>query len=145
MNNDLDQWKPYLKEGETPFERFVRDRADTDALLELYKKAIAAPQRELTDADYKATLKEISVLMESDPDLGSAEGDRLDILVTLVQAYEAKCVDWPTAPPSCEWQGLTDDDWDKIQNDKILIGDSSVVWAIRLTETLLRAKNEVKP
>ncbi len=143
MNNDLDQWKPYLKEGETPFERFVRDRADTDALLELYKKAIAAPQRELTDADYKATLKEISVLMESDPDLGSAEGDRLDILVTLVQAYEAKCVDWPTAPPSCEWQGLTDDDWDKIQNDKILIGDSSVVWAIRLTETLLRAKNEV--
>ena len=44
MNNDLDQWKPYLKEGETPFERFVRDRADTDALLELYKKAIAAAQ-----------------------------------------------------------------------------------------------------
>ena len=39
-----DQWKPYLKDGETPFERFVRDRADTDALLELYKKAIAAPQ-----------------------------------------------------------------------------------------------------
>ena len=39
-----DQWKPYLKDGETPFERFVRDRADTDALLELYKKAIAAAQ-----------------------------------------------------------------------------------------------------
>ena len=49
-----------------------------------------------------------------------------------------------TAPaPQREWQGLTDDDWDKIQNDKILIGDSSVVWAIRLTETLLRTKNEV--
>lgn len=43
-----------------------------------------------TDADYKATLKEVSRLMESDPDLGSPEGDRLDVLATLVQAYEAK-------------------------------------------------------
>lgn len=43
-----------------------------------------------TDADYKATLKEVSHLMESDPDLGTPEGDRLDVLVTLVQAYEAK-------------------------------------------------------
>lgn len=43
-----------------------------------------------TEADYKTTLKEISTLMESDPDLGTPEGDRLDILVTLVQAYEAK-------------------------------------------------------
>ena len=45
-----------------------------------------------TEADYKATLKEISALMESDPELGTSEGDRLDILVTLVQAYEAKHV-----------------------------------------------------
>ena len=45
-----------------------------------------------TEADYKATLKEISALMESDPDLGTPEGDRLDILATLVQAYEAKHV-----------------------------------------------------
>ncbi len=43
-----------------------------------------------TEADYKATLKEISALMESDPELGTFEGDRLDILVTLVQAYEAR-------------------------------------------------------
>lgn len=43
-----------------------------------------------TEADYKATLKEISDLMESDPDLGTPEGDRLDILATLVQACEAK-------------------------------------------------------
>ena len=42
------------------------------------------------DADYRATLKEISALMESDPEMGSPEGDRLDILVTLVQAYEGK-------------------------------------------------------
>ena len=43
-----------------------------------------------TEADYKATLKEISVLMERDPDSGTPEGDRLDILVTLVRAFEAK-------------------------------------------------------
>jgi HTH-type transcriptional regulator / antitoxin HigA len=45
-----------------------------------------------TEADYKVTLKEISALMESDPDLGTPESDRLDILVTLVQAYQAKHV-----------------------------------------------------
>ncbi len=45
-----------------------------------------------TDADYKAAMKEISALMDADPDLGTPEGDRLDILVTLVQAYEAKHV-----------------------------------------------------
>ena len=43
-----------------------------------------------TEADYKAALKEISALMESDPELGAPEGDRLDILATLAQAYEAK-------------------------------------------------------
>ena len=48
-----DQWQPFLKEGETPFERFIRDRADMDALLELYKKAIAAPQREWQGFSYE--------------------------------------------------------------------------------------------
>lgn len=43
-----------------------------------------------TEADYKATLKEISVLMDIDPDPDTPVGDRLDVLVTLVQAYEAK-------------------------------------------------------
>lgn len=41
-----------------------------------------------TEADYKAALKEISVLMENDPELGTPDGDRLDILSTLVEAYE---------------------------------------------------------
>lgn len=43
-----------------------------------------------TAQDYKATLKEISALMDLDPDLGTPDGDRLDVLATLVQAYEAK-------------------------------------------------------
>jgi len=43
-----------------------------------------------TREDYKTTLKEISALMESDPKSGTPAGDRLDVLATLVQAYEAK-------------------------------------------------------
>ncbi|MFA7680033.1 MAG: transcriptional regulator [Pigmentiphaga sp.] len=43
-----------------------------------------------TEADYQAALKEISRLMESDPEIGTPDGDRLDVLATLVQAYEAK-------------------------------------------------------
>jgi len=43
-----------------------------------------------SEADYKMALKDISRLMESDPEPGTPDGDRLDILATLVQAYEAK-------------------------------------------------------
>ena len=43
-----------------------------------------------TEADHQAALREISALMESDPELGTPEGDRLDILATLVQAFEAR-------------------------------------------------------
>ena len=50
-----------------------------------------------TEEDYKAALGEVSVLMGGDPALGCAEGDRLDILVTLVQAYEAR--HFPIAAP----------------------------------------------
>ncbi|MBS0592581.1 MAG: transcriptional regulator [Proteobacteria bacterium] len=42
------------------------------------------------DADYRAALADISVLMASDPAPGTPKGDRLDILATLVQAYEAR-------------------------------------------------------
>ena len=54
-----------------------------------------------TEADHQATLMEISALMESEPDLGTPQGDRLDVLVTLVQAYEAKHVPI-TAPDPVE-------------------------------------------
>lgn len=43
-----------------------------------------------TAVDYKAALKEVSRLMESDPAPGTEEGDRLDVLATLVEKYEAK-------------------------------------------------------
>jgi HTH-type transcriptional regulator/antitoxin HigA len=54
-----------------------------------------------TEADYQATLEAISALMEADPDPGTPEGDRLDILTTLVQAYEARHVPI-TAPDPVE-------------------------------------------
>lgn len=39
-----------------------------------------------TEADYEATLKEIEGLMSAEA--GTPQGDRLDVLVTLVEAYE---------------------------------------------------------
>jgi len=50
-----------------------------------------------TEADYRSALRDVSALMETDPDPGSPEGDRLDILATLVQAYEAR--HFPIAAP----------------------------------------------
>jgi len=41
-----------------------------------------------TKADYRAALKEIQALMAAEPD--TSEGERLDVLVTLVEAYEKK-------------------------------------------------------
>jgi HTH-type transcriptional regulator/antitoxin HigA len=83
-----------------------------------------------TKADYKATLKEISVLMESDPDLGTPQGDRLDILTTLVQAYEAKHLPITAPDPveaikfRMEQSGLTVKDMEPI------IGKSNRVYEV---------------
>jgi HTH-type transcriptional regulator/antitoxin HigA len=41
-----------------------------------------------SEASYRAALKEIESLMEALPD--TPEGERLDVLVTLVEAYERK-------------------------------------------------------
>lgn len=43
-----------------------------------------------TEADYQAALKVVSHLIELDPDIDTPEGDQLDVLTTLIQAYEAK-------------------------------------------------------
>jgi HTH-type transcriptional regulator / antitoxin HigA len=47
-----------------------------------------------TDADHEAALREIEALWGAEE--GSDAGDRLDVLVTLVEAYEARR--WPIAP-----------------------------------------------
>lgn len=40
------------------------------------------------DADYRAALQEIESLMTATPD--TPEGEKLDVMVTLIEAYEAK-------------------------------------------------------
>ncbi len=45
-----------------------------------------------TEAEYRATLKEISALVDADPDLGTPAGDRLNALVSQAQDYELLCV-----------------------------------------------------
>jgi HTH-type transcriptional regulator/antitoxin HigA len=67
-----------------------------------------------TEADYEATLKEIEGLMAAEA--ASPEGDRLDVLVTLVEAYEREHypVDFPDPIEAIkfrmEQQGLTVED-----------------------------------
>ncbi len=43
-----------------------------------------------TQSDYKAALRELSAYFDHEPEPGTAEGDRFEILATLVEAYEAK-------------------------------------------------------
>lgn len=43
-----------------------------------------------TDQDYQAALKAVSALFDSEPEPGTPEGDYFDIMLTLVEAYEAK-------------------------------------------------------
>ncbi len=53
-----------------------------------------------TEADYLAALQELSVLIDLDPSADQPEGVRLEVLGTLVQAYEAKHypIDLPIQP-----------------------------------------------
>ena len=48
------------------------------------------------ERDYRRALKEIDRLMDARPN--TPEGDRLDVLVTLVEAWEEK--HWPIEPNS---------------------------------------------
>ncbi len=65
-------------------------------------------------ADYRAALKEIEALMSARPD--TPEGERLDVLVTLVEAYEKKHYRFDLPDPveaikfRMEQQGLTPKD-----------------------------------
>ena len=40
-----DEWTGYLKDGETPFERFLRERKDLNALTKLYQRALEENER----------------------------------------------------------------------------------------------------
>jgi HTH-type transcriptional regulator / antitoxin HigA len=50
-----------------------------------------------TKADYRAALREVERHWDADP--GTSTGDRIDILVTLIEAYEAKHFPIPAPDP----------------------------------------------
>ncbi|MGO1542290.1 MAG: helix-turn-helix domain-containing protein [Luteimonas sp.] len=52
-----------------------------------------------TEADYHAALRAISKLVETDPAAGTAEGDFLDVMATLIEAYEQKAFPIEAAEP----------------------------------------------
>lgn len=66
-----------------------------------------------TEADYRTMLREVSMLVDLDPAVGTPDGDRLEVLSTLVEAYERK--HFPISAPdpieaikfSMEQNGLT--------------------------------------
>lgn len=43
-----------------------------------------------TEEDYKAALRDVSAYFENEPAQGTPDGDRFEILLTLVESYEAK-------------------------------------------------------
>ena len=43
-----------------------------------------------TDSEYREALKDVSALFDNEPELGTAEGDAFEIMITLIEAYEAK-------------------------------------------------------
>tara|TARA_R110000787_G_scaffold286413_1_gene404713 strand:- start:8374 stop:8742 length:369 start_codon:yes stop_codon:yes gene_type:complete len=81
-----------------------------------------------TDADYRVALKEIESLMIVDPD--TPEGERLDVMVTLIEAYEAKNFPMDLPDPveaikfEMERQGLT------VKDLEPMIGRSNRVYEI---------------
>lgn len=81
-----------------------------------------------TEDDYRAALKEIEKLMSTQP--GTPEGDRLDVLVTLVEAYENKHYTFDLPDPVeaikyvMEQKGLT------VKDLEPMIGRSNRVYEI---------------
>lgn len=43
-----------------------------------------------TEDDHRAALRELGVFFDSEPEPGTPEGDHFEVLLTLVQSYEAK-------------------------------------------------------
>lgn len=81
-----------------------------------------------TEEDYRATLREIESLMTAEP--GTPEGERLDVLVTLIEAYERKHFPLDLPDPveaikfAMDQQGLT------VKDLEPMVGRSNRVYEI---------------
>ncbi|HEX9652561.1 MAG TPA: helix-turn-helix domain-containing protein [bacterium] len=80
-----------------------------------------------TDADYQKALKEIEKLFDATP--GSAEADRLEVLTTLVEAYEEQNYPIPLPDPveaikyHIESRGLSPEDLEPIIGSRRSVND----------------------
>lgn len=80
------------------------------------------------EADYRAALQEVEQLMLAQPD--TAEGEKLDVMVTLIEAYEAKHFPMDLPDPveaikfEMERKGLT------VKDLEPMIGKSNRVYEI---------------
>lgn len=55
------------------------------------KAKICPPLRPIrTDDDHTAALRELSAFFDNEPEPGTPEGDRFEVLLTLVESYESK-------------------------------------------------------
>jgi HTH-type transcriptional regulator/antitoxin HigA len=81
-----------------------------------------------TEADYQAALREVESLMAAE--FGTPEGDRLDVLATLAEAYEAKHFPMEVADPveaikfQMDQKGLT------VKDLEPMIGRSNRVYEV---------------
>ncbi|WP_292995631.1 helix-turn-helix domain-containing protein [Nitrosomonas sp.] len=81
-----------------------------------------------TDTDYRAALKEVETLMTAE--LNTLEGEKLDVLVTLIEAYERKHFPLDLPDPveaikfEMEQKGLT------VKDLEPMIGKSNRVYEI---------------
>ena len=82
------------------------------------------------EEDYRATMREISSFFDNEPEPGTPEGDRFEILLTLAEAYEAEHfpVDLPDPVEAIKFEmerrGLT------VKDLEPLIGRSNRVYEI---------------
>lgn len=53
-----------------------------------------------TESEYLSVLAQIAELMDREPELGTPDGERLDMLVDLVEEYEH--IHYPIDPPNPE-------------------------------------------
>lgn len=108
----------------------------------LFKKVLIMEIKPIkTNADYRAALKEVESLMSAEPN--TPEGEKLDVLVTLIEAYEHKHFPLDLPDPveaikfEMEQKGLT------VKDLEPMIGKSNRVYEVlnrkrTLTLTMIR-------
>ncbi|MEQ8335457.1 transcriptional regulator [Nisaea sp.] len=129
--------------------RGTQERPDEEQMMEV------RPIK--TEADHAAALTRIDALMDAAPD--SSEGDELDVLVTLVEAWEAKHIPIPAADPvsailhAMEAQGYTQSDLARLLNSRsraseVLLGkrelSKAAMWRLH-TEWKVPAESLIAP